>query len=363
MRFPIHITLLAAFGIMCTSCLVNDPGGGKIQVDALPIQKDCKWGFMGKDGNFIVPPRFDEVGEFFDEWAKVRSGRKWGFINTEGKLVIDTMYSQAEDMVNGYARVVWNGRAGFIDQRNSFTASPGDDLLSFAMENTGSVTFSEGLAIVRLDQKYGFINTSGKFTIAPSYKDALPFVDGSAWVESDNGFWTYINKANQPAFDPQYQGAGDFSEGLAAVEIGGKWGFLKKPNQLVIYTKYDEVGDFHEGRAAVLRDSLVGYIDAKGVEVIVPHFYSAWGFSEGLAAVEGLDQKWSFIRSDGRPAFSGSYDWVTSFRGGYARFAYKINDATGMHYKYGLLNKDGTFAVQPEQSVQSCAVPDTSDPG
>lgn len=50
--------------------------------------------------------------------------------------------------------------------------------------------------------------------------------------------------------------------------------------------KYTGAGDFSEGLAAVKKDGLWGYIDTDGNYAVEPKFYSAWAFSEGLAAVQ-----------------------------------------------------------------------------
>ncbi|EOA6136260.1 WG repeat-containing protein, partial [Campylobacter coli] len=35
---------------------------------------------------------------------------------------------------------------------------------------------------------------------------------------------------------------GNFSEGLAGVELNGKWGFIDKSGKIVIEPKFDDIG-------------------------------------------------------------------------------------------------------------------------
>ena len=51
--------------------------------------------------------------------------------------------------------------------------------------------------------------------------------------------------------DFRWDGAHDFSEGLAAVKKDGKWGFIDLSGNLVIDTVYDSAGSFSEGLCAV----------------------------------------------------------------------------------------------------------------
>ena len=64
--------------------------------------------------------------------------------------------------------------------------------------------FHEGLAVVELNDKYGYINTEGKEVVPPKYD--------------------YV---------------GGFDEGFARVELDGKEGFVNKEGEEVVPLKYD----------------------------------------------------------------------------------------------------------------------------
>ena len=51
--------------------------------------------------------------------------------------------------------------------------------------------------------------------------------------------------------EPQYEDAGMFFEGLAAVKMDGKWGYIDTENKVVIPFEYDYAGFFSEGYAVV----------------------------------------------------------------------------------------------------------------
>lgn len=66
---------------------------------------------------------------------------------------------------------------------------------------------------------------------------------------------------------PQYESAGQFSEGLAAVRKDGKWGFIDEDGKTVIPFQYDLAGGFHEGLAVVgTLKTVVPYKDADYTE-------------------------------------------------------------------------------------------------
>lgn len=123
--------------------------------------------------------------------------------------------------------------------------------------------FSEGLAVVSLDARYGFIDKTGKEVIPPKYDEA-----------------------------------GRFSENLAEVELNGKWGFVDKTGKEVVPLKYSDVEDFSEGLATVRRNDKCGYVDKTGKEVVPLKYYVVLDFSEGFARVY-LDHQWGYLAIDG----------------------------------------------------------------
>ena len=55
---------------------------------------------------------------------------------------------------------------------------------------------------------------------------------------SVNGRYGYIDASGRIVVQPQFEGARDFSEGLAAVLLNGKWGFIGPSGKLVIVPEY-----------------------------------------------------------------------------------------------------------------------------
>ena len=52
--------------------------------------------------------------------------------------------------------------------------------------------FSDGLACINIDDKYGYIDKTGKVVIDRIYESAWPFKSGEALVKLD-GEWIYID--------------------------------------------------------------------------------------------------------------------------------------------------------------------------
>jgi WG repeat protein len=159
-----------------------------VDTSSLSLFKKVLYGFIDKKGNFIIEPKYDDVGgkqyvsvgTFSENLAAVKLHDRWGFIDKNGSVKIHFHYKWA-------------------------------------------TLFSEGLAAVQNENnnKFGYINEKGKFKIKPKYDFARKFSEGFASVEFD-GKWTFIDKKGKVISKRSFSNTGHFKNGLAQVEEGSK---------------------------------------------------------------------------------------------------------------------------------------------
>ncbi|HRY20682.1 MAG TPA: WG repeat-containing protein, partial [Flexilinea sp.] len=104
-------------------------------------------------------------------------------------------------------------------------------------------------------------------------------------IKGCNGKEGYFNLFNDQIIEPQYDYAGDFSEGLAKVEQNWKWGFINTAGEPVIPIQFDDVRSFYEGLAVVKQEGKYGFVNTSGQIVIEPQYDLAGFFFNGLADV------------------------------------------------------------------------------
>ena len=126
---------------------------------------------------------------------------------------------------------------------------------------------SEGLVVVQLNGKWGFVDVTGKEVVPVKYDHVWRFKEGLASVElkRKRGF---VDKEGKEVVPPKYDSVRDLSEGLVGVQLNGQWGFIDKTGKEVIPLKYDSVGSFHEGLAVVLLNGQRGLVDKTGKELL-----------------------------------------------------------------------------------------------
>lgn len=131
-----------------------------------------------------------------------------------------------------------------------FQYIPGRELFVISPQFDQADSFSQGLASVQKDRKWGYIDKTGSIVILAEFDDARSFDAGLAVVQVGNK-WGYIDRTGQFIINPQFDEADIFSEELAAVKMGEKWGYINQYGDLIIPLTFDFAKPFSEGMALV----------------------------------------------------------------------------------------------------------------
>ena len=315
----------------------------------LPFEADGKWGYINPKGEVIIEPVYAYAGYFSEGLAIISDGELYGYINTRNQVVIPPRYTGAGEFANGCAAVCtgdWQTGAalwGFIDTTGKEIVSPRFLYAeNFTPEGRALVWTEQGEEVVK-----GFVNTSGEVFIPGGFEICSGFSDGLALIRQ-NDLFGYINVDYDIAIAPQYEFAGDFGEGVAYGEKdGGKYIIDKSGN--ILAPAEHVIGTFSDGLAAIVKDNLYGYINKEGKVVIDPRFTWAKDFCTGLAAVQtkmDAGGKWGFINTAGDIVIDAVYDEVEDFTKDYTR-AYRYDSL-----KYFILDKTGKIIYSGRYSIE-----------
>ena len=179
------------------------------------VEADRKWSFIGKGGGLLSNTWFDKVFAFRGGVACVTLNGRLNYINAAGEYVSDTWFDGGDSrFVGEYAYVMLNGRVNGINKEGEFLSDEWlDGLYCHITENAGCLVycngidnggfttarkgdrfnlirdgrlltdtwfesmlfFRDGIAKVRLEGKYNFIDTDGSFI-------------SSVWYDAVNGY-------------------------------------------------------------------------------------------------------------------------------------------------------------------------------
>jgi hypothetical protein len=122
------------------------------------------------------------------------------------------------------------------------------------------------------------------------------------------GLCRYLNSETKQEIIPaRFERAMPFSEGVAAVSIGGRFGYIDERGEIVIEPRFDLAGEFAHGLAEILIGDKTGVINRKGEIVVAPMFRRAVPLtSEVIVAVEGAWQSGYYAGFEKLPGFAES---------------------------------------------------------
>lgn len=287
------------------------PQETSFSINGTPVQRLIN--LLPADSTLCCDTSTSSPGYYFP-YDLFQADGKWGFRDSEtGETVIPAKYESIGLESEGLAPVKLNGKWGFIDKGDRMVIEPQYDY---------ALSFSEGLAQVRNDGKCGFIDRKGNLVIPLAYDEVGDFHDGLASV-SIKGKQGFIDRNNQTVIPARYDwdmwnsSQSYFSEGIAPVKINGKWGYIDKNDSIVIKPVFNIAFSFSEGLALVKSGYSYGFMNRSG-EMVVPAEYDvACSFSEGLAAVK-KNGKWGYIDRTGRIVIPAIYFNASPFRNGRA---------------------------------------------
>lgn len=227
---------------------------------------------------------------------------------------------------------------GYIDQSGKIVINPQFSTASF---------FNEDMAVVSINDKYGYINKKGEYEITPTYKSAAIFSEDIAWVVKEGGAPTAINKKGEELYTlKEAEYVYTFNEGVVCFSIsdpnkenGSLYGFADNKGNIIIPPTYQNAGFFSEGFAAVgNNEGKYGYINKKGIVVINYQFDIADGFENGKAVVS-IDGAYGVIDTEGKFIINPQFDMM---RADGDLYFVEVGD------KYGWCDKKGKFVINPQ---------------
>jgi len=330
------------------------------------VEKDRKTGFIDRTGKVVIPFQFDRANGFHEGLALVTLNGKKYFIDPTGRIVFEAKFDVVRDFSEGLCAV---NRGEKTMPNNGVISDPGKwgyidktGKVVIPMKFTHAESFSEGLAAITVGDKGAFIDHDAKLAFEVPLDVTLGFREGVVGViyMGTLAYFDRTGKRISPPFDygPRNH---SFSEGLVLVAINGKSGFMDRTGKLVIEPQFEDAGDFSEGLAPVkVRGEVMtrcprepsgyrksfrmkwGYVDKTGKFVIPPEFEWADPFSEGLGAIYQCDEGF-FIDKTGKKIVLGNFSSVSPFVAGVSRIHVGVNEDR----MWGLIDKTGKMIWGP----------------
>lgn len=255
-----------------------------------------KMGIIDSTGKVIVPATFSRLSRLFDNdddfsYRFYYDGKKQGILDNDFNIVIPVgTYDDIDIRIDGFFKVRKNGKYSFVNKEGK--------CMDKWFEDAGF--FRHGLAPVKFDGKWGYINEKSEVIIPNTYSDAKTFSKDQLAAVKQNGKWGFIDKTGTTIIPLMYEKVTFFVNGSCGARKNNLWGFVDRTNNTIIPFQYDDAEPFYSDLALVKKDGSYGYINIANVTVIPFQYSKAYSFYENqqLAFVK-FNGKWTHIDKQG----------------------------------------------------------------
>ena len=188
-----------------------------------------KFGYINKSGKEVIKPIYDAAGNFHNGLAAVKKGDMCGYVDAKGKEIIPLIYDKVSDFSDGIAVVSSDGKYKVIDKSGKEITKP--------IYTTFGDVITEGMApLGDYDtKKYKLIDKKGKEIVTAQYphEDIARCREGLIAIKK-NDKWGFIDKTGKQITPCVYDEVKEFSDGYVVVQRDGIYGYLNKDGKCTL---------------------------------------------------------------------------------------------------------------------------------
>lgn len=221
----------------------------RLDAEYLLLKKDGKLGVSDCRGNIIIPLQYKRIKRLQDGLWLVRD-KGWGVLSSSGAELVPCLYEkvrfeqgkffvQRQDKMGAIAadgRTIWpceydsvadDGMSGYIvGETDGFRYYTAAKKLRRNQVFAEAGRFYEGLAAVKVDEKFGYVDSKGEFKIQPAYEKAEGFFEGKALVAGGEERYFIDKDGNKVCAAPEGRYIRGFKDGLAVFKDDGAFHFI-----------------------------------------------------------------------------------------------------------------------------------------
>ncbi len=264
------------------------------------------YGLVDSEGREIYVSHFPLKDNGHTVW-EINDQSKYGLISYQGERILPTKYDTIsglqEDMVYTFEK---GGHYGIMNRE-------GEILVDLDNNFQELYTMSDYYLGVKIENKYGFVDTLGRLRIANRYDSITHFESNMAAIKL-MGHWGYINRSESLVVQPHFEKAFPFTEGLAVVRKDGKYGMVNKNGDVVVRTEFSRIYPAKHHRFVVEKaenndETQLGLVSETGAQLIYPKYDSLEDLGNGYVIIS-RDKRYGLLTTRGMSTIPLKYDRI-----------------------------------------------------
>ena len=336
--------------------------------DSIKLNTDNTLQLISLAANTKKSLPFGEAGDYNEEGVFIGKQKLFDFYDYTGKKLNTKSYSSVVNYSEGICALQESSTSSpYLADKNfnkikdlstSFQGPYSEGLAYATNSNLGkiyyldkkgnekfSINAKEGskcigglISVKDNSNRYYLIDKTGKQISSKTWDEIGIFSDGLAMVK-ENSKWGFIDQQGNKVIDTKFDIASSFTKGAAIVKLNGKFFLINKNGEPINNTKYVAAGTPDNGTFPVQKDTLAGLIDSKG-NTVIDFKYNSIMYMKEDRVWASKDGKWGLLDNKGNTLTEFIYQGAYDFKDGYARVM--LDD------KVGVVNKAGKLIVPTE---------------
>ncbi len=329
-----------------------------------PIKKDAQWGLINGDGQIVLDPVYDAIGEFKKYGYSVmqRDGGV-GLLNKEAKEIIKPKYEDLKVLDSLLIAVMDDSEWMVINLKEEVVLDKGYDrvfiwegkyLAYQKLDKWGIATISgkkicppqydfiklleSGHFETKLENQFGLLSAEGTTIIEP-INEEIKVLDTDLFFFKKERKWGAVKGNGEQVIEPNFDSFQIISDNfIKLLNHGNKYLFSKVINKIISRDEYNNFYSFSEDKVLVKRLRRLGLMDATGKLLLIPEFHEIHTYDQDLYRVN-KGGKWGIVKNENEVLLDFEYEFI----------APRIDNVAIVRKdkKFGLVNMLGEEVIAP----------------
>lgn len=283
------------------------------------VTLDNKSGYIDKTGKEIIPLIYDYPSMFAGGYAVVSLNDKKGMLDKKGKIIVPTEYTDVLQYVNDNAIIVMlKDKFGIVDINGKVLIAPDkyDYIYNYSL--------NEKLFIAGSNARYGLIDKTGKEITSLKYDTIDNFFSTKSNILVPvrlNSKWGFIDSSGKERVVPFYDNIYGYSTiDIISVKKDSKFGFIDKYGKETVPLIYERLTPYNINWTIAVKDKNIGMIDDQN-NIRIPFEYEDMNsfYGDTTLLIVKMNKKWGAVDNTSKLLIPFIYDDFSFFVGGKAR--------------------------------------------
>ncbi len=305
-----------------------------------PIKVNKKWGLINADGQIVLQPNYDAIGEFkrfgyavmqkyggvglldskgkeiiparYDDLkvldsalvAVMREG-DWSVINLNGDIVLPKGYERVNVLSSQYIAYRKAEKWGIVDNTGNVISDPRYDEVTLAQNN---------LFLIRKGGKLGLVAATGKETL-PSIADEVSFFNDSLIFYKAGNTWGAVDEDGSSLIPPKYEAYSKISDTfIKLISNSRAFVYSLACKSVITQGDYDDYYAFSRKYLIIKKNRQLGLIDWCGTLILKPQYAEIQSYEGDFFRVN-YKGKWGVMQANEKSLTRFEYDYMAPLRG------------------------------------------------